>query len=91
MPSIDALPSATSVAATDLVLVGQGAVTGAPGTAITRSTTISDFMAASYPAWIAAFPTSDPGVAGAIWNNGGVLTVSAFGTTFVLDGGVTIG
>lgn len=76
MPYIDGLPSATEVDVGDLVILGQGGVTGAPGTAITRVITVGNFMALSYSFWVATFPTSDPGIPDAIWNNGGVLSVS---------------
>ena len=89
MPYIDGLPSATEVGIGDLVILGQGGVTDAPGTAITRVITVGDFMALSYSFWAATFPTSDPGIADAIWNNGGVLVLSGGTLPFgVFDTGV---
>lgn len=54
----------------------QGAVTA---TTITASSTldVTGDATLSGTANVIIIPTSDPGVAGAIWNNGGTLAVSA--------------
>ena len=52
----------------------QGAVTGA----VTATTvTATGNVTATGTANVIVIPTSDPGVAGAIWNDGGTLSVSA--------------
>ena len=52
----------------------QGAVTGA----VTATTvTATGALTATDTANVIVIPTSDPGVAGAIWNDGGTLSVSA--------------
>ena len=76
MPYIDGLPVASSVGADDLVLLGQGGVTGYAGSAVSRTISVAEFMALSYPMWVASFPTSDPHILGAIWNNNGILSIS---------------
>jgi hypothetical protein len=54
----------------------QGAVTA---TTVTASSTldVTGDATLSGTANVIIIPTSDPGVAGAIWNNGGTLAVSA--------------
>ncbi len=57
-----------------------GAVTGAvSATTISASSTlaVTGNSTLSGTANVIIIPTSDPGVAGAIWNNGGTLSVSA--------------
>jgi len=57
-----------------------GAVTGAvAATTITASSTlaVTGDATLSGTANVIIIPTSDPGVTGAIWNNGGTLAVSA--------------
>jgi len=52
----------------------QGDVTGA----VTATTvTATGALTATDTANVIVIPTSDPGVAGAIWNDGGTLSVSA--------------
>lgn len=58
----------------------QGAVTGAvTATTVTASSTldVTGDATLSGTANVIIIPTSDPGVAGAIWNNAGTLAVSA--------------
>ena len=55
-----------------------GDVTGDVTGAITATTvTATGAVTATSTANVIVIPTSDPGVAGAIWNNGGTLAVSA--------------
>ena len=57
-----------------------GAVTGAvAATTITASSTlaVTGDATLSGTANVIIIPTSDPGVTGAIWNNGGTLAISA--------------
>lgn len=55
-----------------------GDVTGAVTGAVTATTiTASGAAELTSTANVLVIPTSDPGVAGAIWNNGGTLSVSA--------------
>ena len=57
----------------------QGAVTGAvTATTVDASgdVTVLGELSATGTANVIVIPTSDPGVAGAIWNNGGTLAVS---------------
>ena len=90
MPYIDGLPVASSVGVNDLVLLGQGGVTGYAGSAVSRTMTVAEFMALSYPMWVASFPTSDPHVLGAIWNNNGILSIS-MGTLIGVYGSAVYG
>ena len=58
----------------------QGAVTGAvTATTVDASgdVTVLGELSATGTANVIVIPTSDPGVAGAIWNNAGTLAVSA--------------
>ena len=52
---------------------------GFSGTALTLSTTlaVTGNSTLSGSANVIVIPTADPGVAGAIWNDGGTLSVSA--------------
>lgn len=50
----------------------QGAVTGAVAGAVAATT-----LSASGAVVLSGLPTSDPAVAGQLWSNAGVLTVSA--------------
>lgn len=51
-----------------------GAVTG---NVTATNVTVSGVLDAQGTANIFVVPTSDPGVAGALWNNGGTLAISA--------------
>lgn len=56
----------------------QGDVTGDVTGAVTATTvTATGALTATSTANVIVIPTSDPGVGGAIWNNGGTLAVSA--------------
>ena len=59
--------------------VTKNATTGAVtvGTTIGSDVTVSGDLDAQGTANVIVIPTSDPGVAGAIWNDGGTLSVSA--------------
>ena len=55
-----------------------GAVTGnVTGDVTATDVTVSGVLDAQGTANIFVVPTSDPGVAGALWNNGGTLAISA--------------
>ncbi|MDC1426603.1 hypothetical protein N8339_06505 [Gammaproteobacteria bacterium] len=55
-----------------------GAVTGdVTGAVVATTITASSNATLSGTANVIIIPTSDPGVTGAIWNNGGTLAVSA--------------
>ena len=47
------------------------------GTTVASDITVGGDLTAAGTANVIVIPTSDPGVAGAIWNNGGTLSISA--------------
>jgi hypothetical protein len=59
--------------------ITKNATTGAitVGTTVGSNITVGGDLTATGTANVIVIPTSDPGVAGAIWNNGGTLSVSA--------------
>ena len=59
--------------------ITKNATTGAitVGTTVASDVTVGGDLTAAGTANVIVIPTSDPGVAGAIWNNGGTLSVSA--------------
>ena len=59
--------------------ITKNATTGAitVGSTVANDITVGGNLEASGSANVIVIPTSDPGVAGAIWNNGGTLSVSA--------------
>lgn len=59
--------------------ITKNATTGAitVGTTVASDVTVGGDLDAQGTANVIVIPTSDPGVAGAIWNNGGTLSVSA--------------
>jgi len=59
--------------------ITKNATTGAitVGTTVGTDITVSGDLTAAGDANVIVIPTSDPGVAGAIWNNGGTLAISA--------------
>lgn len=59
-------------------VVSTGGFTGdVTGDVTATDVTVSGVLDAQGSANIFVVPTSDPGVAGALWNNGGTLAVSA--------------
>jgi len=55
-----------------------GAVTGAvTGSVVATTVTATGVLSATSTANVIVIPTADPGVAGAIWNDGGTLSISA--------------
>lgn len=59
-------------------VVSQNGFQGAISGAVTATTvTATGAVTATSTANVIVIPTSDPGVAGAIWNDGGTLSVSA--------------
>lgn len=59
--------------------ITKNATTGAitVGTTVGTDVTVGGDLTAAGDANVIVIPTSDPGVAGAIWNNGGTLAISA--------------
>ena len=59
--------------------ITKNATTGAitVGTTVASDVTVGGDLDAQGTANVIVIPTSDPGVAGAIWNDGGTLSVSA--------------
>lgn len=80
MPFIDALPAATSVSTSDLIIVAQGG-TSTPGTATTRSAMVSQLPSATIPAGSVGDLIGATGTAGV----SGVVTI---GANMSLSGGV---
>jgi len=59
-------------------VVSQNGFVGTVTGAVTATTvTATGVLSATSTANVIVIPTSDPGVAGAIWNNGGTLSISA--------------
>lgn len=58
--------------------VTKNATTGAisVGTTVSTNVTVGGNLDAQGTANVIVIPTSDPGVSGAIWNNGGTLAIS---------------
>ena len=59
--------------------ITKNATTGAitVGTTVASDITVGGDLTAAGTANVIVIPTSDPAVAGAIWNNGGTLAISA--------------
>jgi len=59
-------------------VVSQNGFVGTVTGAVTATTvTATGVLSATSTANVIVIPTSDPGVAGAIWNDGGTLSISA--------------
>ena len=75
LEDLKTIQRATTVAATDLIPVAK--TDSKTPKAVTSSDFIASVLANGFATYVATLPTTDPAVAGALWVNSGVLTVSA--------------
>lgn len=75
LEDIKVIQKATTVAASDLLVLAK--TDSKTPKAITSANLIAGILANGFATYVATLPTNDPAVAGALWVDTGVLSVSA--------------